>query len=835
MTTAGILAVSTAAYVVYVRSSPFGPTGGSLPGLIFGIIAALLMLYAFLLAVRRRLPAARLGSGQFWLRGHLWMGALTVPMVLFHAGFGFGGLLEQVLMALFAVVVFSGMYGLIVQHVIPRVMQQVVPHETFLEQIPFLRRCNLIMCDQVVAKQCGSLDIADDPLAPTLTGLINESAKLGREEKDKWLDSIDPSWHAMFRSLARRAKEATWSVIKDDGKTASMRQESDFPMALRFMYELKGVSVPAPAPAEAKGPAASGPDRAAALSPLQAARKVPAAPNTEAAPAPASPAAPPADKPATPSAGGPAAGAKLSPVQLARMQAQARQSAKPTSPAAEPNTSGAAPQAESVAAPAAASPPPAAEPAKPAEKLSPLQLARMQAAAKKGETPPAPSVPAVLPEPAPSDPAPAAGTQPTAQQPSAPEKLSPLQLARMQAAAKQGTPPTAPPVSTDNPPGAADDVELEASWSPETADSLDFSSESFSLGGSISGTGEGVVEGKVNPDELAKIRAALKHEIVPPSTSPPPAKAEQPGTPPATAAPESKPPAEPPKKLSPLEMARMQAAAKAKSAPVPAGTAPAVEAKQADAAPAQVPPASTEAPAAGAASEPAQPASPAKKLSPLEIARMQAAAKAKAGAPEAAPAATPPAPGAAPTKLSPLEMARKQAAAKAAASTPAGAAAAPADASTPPGVPVPATVAPVRAPEPSAAAKPAPPVRKPAAPAELPETVPPASLDRLKKFYLHEGVRNYLRDDAPFAEAFSVPENALRTFARLRGELPVALHGAIDAIEKYCDEQRQLIQLKRLHRQLHWWLAVHVPASVAVMVLMIVHIVLALRVVPFSF
>jgi len=115
-------------------------------------------------------------------------------MVLFHSGFGLGGLLEQVLMAFFGVAVISGVYGLIVQHFVPRLMQHAVPDETFIEQIPFLSRCNLILCDQAVAKQCGKLDIPGDPLKETVTGLVDHAAKLGREDRDKWqlgFDSFD--------------------------------------------------------------------------------------------------------------------------------------------------------------------------------------------------------------------------------------------------------------------------------------------------------------------------------------------------------------------------------------------------------------------------------------------------------------------------------------------------------------------------------------------------------------------------------------------------------------------------------------------------------------------
>lgn len=739
--TAAILAVATVAYVAYVRNSLHGPSGGSLPGLIFGIIAALLMVYAFLLAVRRRMPAARLGSGQFWLRGHLWMGALTVPMVLFHSGFGFGGLLEQVLMSLFGVVVFSGIYGLLVQHVIPRLMQQVIPHETFMEQIPFLSRCNLILCDQVVAKQCGSLDVSGDSFAPTMTSLVNHAAKLGREEKDKWLEGVDPEWHGMLRSLARRAKEASWNVIKEDGKTATMRQESDFPMALRFMYVLNGV-VPAKTPS-AEGTASDAGAKPAAVpkpSALQLARKLPAD----------------ADKPEKP-AESPVAGAVEPPALSSTVESQANRQLA------------------------------AATPAKPAAKVSPLEMARRQAAAKAGGAPVAAPVigdaaAAGKPSTVPSAAQPETATE--GEKPAATAKLSPLQLARMQAAAKkEGAPATTPPPSADVP-AAPIETRLESMPVPAAVESP--------VGAASTESGTPEAAPKLSPLQLARQQAAAKQGHAPAGTEPvvapvPDASAPAPEKPAAVA------------KLSPLQLARMQAAAKREDAPVQAAgdTAP--------------PPAASN-----------------------EIASVPVSATPVVDSPAGAAPEQPAA-----AKLSPLEMARRQAAAKAAATgavAPKRAVPAPAVAAPPAATPVPAIVAPVRVPGSAAAEKPGPPVKKPApSTAEPPAIVPQQSLDRLKQFYLRDGARGYLKGEPRSSGRLSVTENAQREFARLRGELPVVLHEVLDSIEHYCDEQRQLLHLQRLHRELHWWLAVHIPASVAVMVLMFVHIVMSMRVIPFSF
>src|ERR1051326_5040063 len=91
----GILAAALAIYVPYALISPAGPRGGSSIGLLFGVVGFAFMLYAAALGARKRVPTWRLGRAKTWMRGHLWLGLLTLPMILFHGGFHFGGTLAR--------------------------------------------------------------------------------------------------------------------------------------------------------------------------------------------------------------------------------------------------------------------------------------------------------------------------------------------------------------------------------------------------------------------------------------------------------------------------------------------------------------------------------------------------------------------------------------------------------------------------------------------------------------------------------------------------------------------------------------------------------------------
>src|SRR5271154_3236149 len=61
--------------------------GGTALGLAFGSIGLAFMIFAALLGARKKVPVWRVGRAQTWMRGHLWLGLLSLPLALFHSGF----------------------------------------------------------------------------------------------------------------------------------------------------------------------------------------------------------------------------------------------------------------------------------------------------------------------------------------------------------------------------------------------------------------------------------------------------------------------------------------------------------------------------------------------------------------------------------------------------------------------------------------------------------------------------------------------------------------------------------------------------------------------------
>ncbi len=100
--------------------------------------------------------------------------------------------------------------------------------------------------------------------------------------------------------------------------------------------------------------------------------------------------------------------------------------------------------------------------------------------------------------------------------------------------------------------------------------------------------------------------------------------------------------------------------------------------------------------------------------------------------------------------------------------------------------------------------------------------------DHILELYRRK-VRPFLeKPDDPAAE-LAVPERATALFQSMRTVIPVALHPIVDDLESICEEERQLNRQARLYKWLHAWLLVHVPLSVALLVLGGVHAIVALR------
>lgn len=98
----------------------------------------------------------------------------------------------------------------------------------------------------------------------------------------------------------------------------------------------------------------------------------------------------------------------------------------------------------------------------------------------------------------------------------------------------------------------------------------------------------------------------------------------------------------------------------------------------------------------------------------------------------------------------------------------------------------------------------------------------------LGEFYAQR-LRPYLLDPARRGQPLADRELARAAFAQLRTIVPAEQQEAVGDLENLSEEERQLTRQAQLHRWLHGWLLVHVPLSLALLLLGAVHAVMALR------
>ena len=178
-----LLGVSLLLYGVYRVPSAMGSMGGTALGLAFGSTGFAFMIFAALLGARKRVPVYRFGRAQTWMRGHLWLGLLSLPIILFHSGFRYGHGLTSWLMTLLIVVVVSGVFGAALQHYMPRVMTREVTMETIFEEIGHVRAQLLEEAEELIQQATGgdkkaAVEAAEPDSSETSVAVMEQAAPL---------------------------------------------------------------------------------------------------------------------------------------------------------------------------------------------------------------------------------------------------------------------------------------------------------------------------------------------------------------------------------------------------------------------------------------------------------------------------------------------------------------------------------------------------------------------------------------------------------------------------------------------------------------------------------
>ena len=134
------------------------PGGGSATGLLWGVLAAAIFLFEVALVVKKTTlfrTVRWLGPAQTWMKAHIWLGLLTVPLVVLHSGGRLGGTLTTIFVTVFAGIILSGIWGLAAQNFLPRLLLEAAPGETVYAQIEQVGQQYAAEARRLVLLACG--------------------------------------------------------------------------------------------------------------------------------------------------------------------------------------------------------------------------------------------------------------------------------------------------------------------------------------------------------------------------------------------------------------------------------------------------------------------------------------------------------------------------------------------------------------------------------------------------------------------------------------------------------------------------------------------------------
>jgi len=189
-----VLLIAITATYFYSSSKEF-PHGGSTLGLAYGTIGyALILLLAFF-GIRKRWYRSRFGTLEQWLQSHIYLGVLTLVILLFHTGGRFNDKIAIATLILVAIVVFSGIFGAILYVTVPRLLTEVESELTVVEISEQLNQ---------LAKQMARIASGQSDAFQRIYNYLIEESKPG------WLGG----WGLLISRLARRKAKTSAELPK---------------------------------------------------------------------------------------------------------------------------------------------------------------------------------------------------------------------------------------------------------------------------------------------------------------------------------------------------------------------------------------------------------------------------------------------------------------------------------------------------------------------------------------------------------------------------------------------------------------------------------------------
>ncbi len=167
---------------------------GSGLGLAYGVAGFILVLFLAAYKIRKSVLGYGLGRMNAWLQAHIYISVICAILVIMHSGFRFSGPLSGLCLALFMLVVASGITGSLMYKVIP-----------------------------ISLSKYGGEILTTDDVVQKIAAILEEADKMAEQTSDKFKDL----YQRQIRPLLAK-KRANWNYLFMEEREIIDRCESAF-------------------------------------------------------------------------------------------------------------------------------------------------------------------------------------------------------------------------------------------------------------------------------------------------------------------------------------------------------------------------------------------------------------------------------------------------------------------------------------------------------------------------------------------------------------------------------------------------------------------------------
>lgn len=202
-----LLAVLVAVFAWFSRGGEIH--GGTAVGLALGFTALGLILLLLAFGVRKRAYKSRFGRLETWLQSHVYLGLLSLAVVLLHSGWRFEDRLAVAALVALALVVVTGLAGAVLYTTVPRLLTEVESDLAPAEVSDRLNQIAASMARLAAGKSAAFQRIQRSVLAESTPGRLAgwRIVFTGRRREKAAAPGEGPAWQALLGRVERTEQE----------------------------------------------------------------------------------------------------------------------------------------------------------------------------------------------------------------------------------------------------------------------------------------------------------------------------------------------------------------------------------------------------------------------------------------------------------------------------------------------------------------------------------------------------------------------------------------------------------------------------------------------------